>query len=109
MIIKIYNDTLIIYLAGDIDQHKVSSIRDDVDSSIKNNNVRNIIFDFEKVDFMDSSGIGMVLSRYKSMGELGGKLILTSVSENTMRLFDMVGIKKIIDIFSSVDEALLSI
>lgn len=106
MIIKVYNDTLIIYLDGDIDQHKVSSIKDEIDDSIKKNNSKNIIFDFEKVDFMDSSGIGMVLSRYKSMD--GGHIRLSGVSDNNMRLFDMVGIKKIIKIYNTVDECLLS-
>lgn len=108
MIIKTYKDTLVVFLTGDIDQHKVSSIRGEVDRATSLNNTKNLIFDFSDVDFMDSSGIGMVLSRYKILSNISGTLKLTGVSENTMKLFDMVGIRKIIEIYATVDECLLS-
>ncbi len=108
MNIKIYKDVLIVFLSGDIDQHKVSSIRSDIDRAMVENKAKNLVFDFSKVDFMDSSGIGMVLSRYKSLNNTEGVLKLSGVTDNTMKLFDMVGMKKIIDIRNTVDECLLS-
>lgn len=108
MIIKSYKNVLVVFLSGDIDQHKVASIRNDIDKAMVENNAINLVFDFSEVDFMDSSGIGMVLSRYKVLNNKNGQLRISGASENTMRLFDMVGMKKIIQIYSTVDECLLS-
>ncbi len=108
MDIKIYKDVLIVFLSGDIDQHKVSNIKSDIDRAIAKNKSKNLVFDFAKVEFMDSSGIGMVLSRYKSLNNTNGILKISGTSENTMKLFDMVGLKKIIEIHNTVDECLLS-
>ncbi len=108
MKINVYKNTLIVYLSGDIDQHKVSSMRDKIDRSMCFHNTKNLIFDFTDVEFMDSSGIGMVLSRYKSLDGTSGQLRLTGVSNNTMKLFDMVGLRKIIKIYNNVDECLMN-
>ncbi len=107
MEIKVYRSVLIVYLKGEIDQHKVSSIRNEIDKKIRENKTVHLIYDFSDVGFMDSSGIGMVLSRYKSFSGSASKLFLTNVSDNTMRLFDMVGLKNIIKIYGSVDECLM--
>ncbi len=109
MEIKVYNNVLIVYLKGEVDQHKVSSIRNDIDRSLVENNAKHLIYDFTNVGFMDSSGIGMILSRYKSFSGTSNKLCLSGVSSNTMRLFDMVGLKDIIKIYNNVDEALLNV
>lgn len=106
---KICDDTLIIYLTGDIDQHVVSNMRSEIDLTIRQNNIKNIIFDFKEVEFMDSSGLGMILSRYKSIKQTEGELMLSNVSENTMRLFDMVGIRKIIKIYDTVEDCISSL
>ncbi len=109
MEIKVYKNVLIVYLKGEVDQHKVSGIKGDIDKKIRENNTSHLIYDFSEVGFMDSSGIGMVLSRYKSFSGTNSKLYLCNVSDNTMRLFDMVGLKDIIKIFGSVDECLMQI
>lgn len=106
---KICDDILIIYLTGDIDQHVVSNMRSEIDLTIRQNNIKNIIFDFKEVEFMDSSGLGMILSRYKSLQQTDGEIMLSNVSDNTMRLFDMVGIKKIIKIYDTVEDCISSL
>lgn len=107
MIIKVYKDILIVYLIGDVDQHKVSSIVSEIDKKMNELRCRNLIFDFSQVDFMDSSGIGMVLSKYKSLSTTNGELKICNISDNNMRLFDMVGLKKIIKIHNNVDECIM--
>ncbi len=109
MEIKVYNNVLIVYLKGEVDQHKVSSIKGEIDKGLVANNAKHLIYDFTNVGFMDSSGIGMILSRYKSFNGTGNMLCLSGVSSNTMRLFDMVGLKDIIKIYNNVDEALMNI
>ena len=58
--------------------------------------VKNIVFDFDGMTFMDSSGIGMVMGRYKKMGYLGGNVYVTGVGKGIDRIFSMSGLYKII-------------
>ena len=62
---------------------------------------KRVIFDFNRVVFMDSAGIGLVIGRYKTASSLGGKLEMINVGENLKRVFEMSGILKIIPIIES--------
>ena len=67
---------LVVKLYGEIDQHCVSEIRDDIDRQIAIRNINSLIVDLGGVEFMDSSGIGMIMGRYKNMVSRGGKMML---------------------------------
>ena len=62
-----YEDTLIIHMPKELDHHNCRKLKTDTDLMLEENCVRRIIFDFEKTEFMDSSGIGVLLNRYKEM------------------------------------------
>ena len=57
-----------------------------------------MVFDFDKVSFMDSAGIGMILGRYKMIRMLGGSMEMINVNSNVKKIFEMSGIPKIIQI-----------
>ena len=59
---------------------------------------KKVVFDFKRVNFMDSAGIGLILGRYKQAEMYGGKLELINVSEKLKRIFEMSGILRIIKI-----------
>lgn len=74
----IYNNTdklLIMEITEEIDHHEVNKIRSRADFEIEKNMPKKVVFDFNKVTFMDSSGIGMLIGRYKLISMLRGKLI----------------------------------
>lgn len=98
--------TVVVKIQSDLDHHSANLIRKTVDAKIKGTNAINIIFDFSAVDFMDSSGIGMLMGRYKIANILGGKVIVFGVGKQVMRIIDMAGISKIINICDSYDDAL---
>ena len=63
---------LCVKLSGDIDHHSAKSVRDSVDDLIRRNNPLEFELDLSAVEFMDSSGLGLVLGRYKKLLETGG-------------------------------------
>ncbi len=67
--------------------------------------VNEFVFDFSEVSFMDSSGIGMVMGRYKAASETGGKVVVMGISEPIRRIFEISGLKKIIPCVQTTEEA----
>ena len=90
----------------EIDYHSAERLRVQVDAAFDKSSCRNIIFDLSGVSFMDSSGIGMIIGRYKNAEKRGGRLALAGMSDEMGRLFQISGLAKIITRTATVDEAL---
>ncbi|MFP4698038.1 MAG: anti-sigma F factor antagonist [Eubacteriales bacterium] len=106
---QIKNRNLIVTLRGDLDHHNAKFVREKIDSLLKRNNLKNVIFDFANMDFMDSSGIGVIMGRYKNLQSVGGKVAVANVSPSIDRIFNISGLYKIISKCTSVNEALKSL
>lgn len=89
---------LIVRLPSEIDHHAADEIRREVDKKIELNGISNLIFDFENTSFMDSSGIGLLLGRYKMVHYLGGNVTAIHVSAHLFRTMKLAGIQKLITI-----------
>ena len=64
-IFRIYEDILVVKVVGDVDHHTASRLREGIDESMKRSGCIDLVMDFSNVEMMDSSGIGVVLGRYK--------------------------------------------
>ncbi len=106
---EICGQCLIIYVTADLDHHAVSILRDKSDRMIQAGNAKHVIFDFENVDFMDSSGIGLIMGRYKKVMFVGGKAAVTHVSGNVDRIFRISGLYKIIEKYDTPEEAVANL
>lgn len=91
---------LIIRMPKEIDHHTADEIRSEIDKKIEFDCISNLIFDFEKTDFMDSSGIGLILGRYKMVQYLGGVVSVVNASESIKRMMNMSGIDKFINYYN---------
>ena len=91
-------------LTEEIDQHCADKIRREIDNEIERYSPRKVIFDFNNISFMDSSGIGMVLGRFKLIKMLDGNLELINLNKNMKRIFDMSGVSKIIKVSEVKEE-----
>ncbi|MCL2378900.1 MAG: anti-sigma factor antagonist [Defluviitaleaceae bacterium] len=89
----------------EIDHHSAERMRGQIDAVFDNSSCRHIIFDFSGVNFMDSSGIGMIIGRYKNAEKRGGRLALAGMSDEMGRLFHISGLAKIITRTATVEEA----
>lgn len=101
--------TLLVEIDGELDHHIAAKVREAVDSRIKMTNARNIAFDFRKVTFMDSSGIGVIMGRYKIAKTLGGKVIVLGAGPQIRRIIVMSGVDKIVRLADTLEEALAAI
>lgn len=87
---------LLFRITEEIDEFKVKEIRRKADYEIERFMPKRVIFDFNRVSFMDSSGIGMVIGRYKQTSLLGGKMELTNLRPSVKKIFEMSGVLKLI-------------
>ncbi|WP_024620850.1 anti-sigma F factor antagonist [Metaclostridioides mangenotii] len=94
---------------SELDHHIASEIREELDSLLNANQVRNIVFDFEKINFMDSSGIGVIIGRYKKISNEGGKVSVININDRVKKIFDLSGLNKIISIYETYEEAVSSL
>ncbi len=90
--------TLIFKIKDEIDDCNVQKIRRKADYEIERYMPRKVIFDFDSVTFMDSSGIGLIIGRYKFANMLGGKLEVANLTQNVKKIFEMSGILKLIPV-----------
>ncbi len=102
---EIINQCLIIRLLEELDHHNAISIREQSDKLISGRNIKDIIFDFTGSDFMDSSGIGVIMGRYKKIIFTGGKVAVTGVNQSVDRIFKLSGLYKIINKFETIEDA----
>ncbi len=89
--------TLVVKLSGELDQSCAGEIRGDIDRQLRLSPIKNLILDFAGVSFMDSSGIGMILGRYKQIKARGGKTMIIRAKPQVDRILELSGLKKIID------------
>ncbi len=101
-------NTLIASIIGEMDHHTADYIRDKIDGEMIKSSSKNIVFDFSKVGFMDSSGIGLVMGRYKNISKLNGKTAIIKANEQVRRIFEMSGVVKLVPIYDNIDEAIRS-
>ena len=92
---------LILKITEEIDHHTSEKIRKRADYEIQIHIPKKVIFDFENVTFMDSSGIGMIIGRYKTANMLGGSVEMTNVKPSIEKIFEMSGVLKIIPVVKS--------
>ena len=98
------DNVLIVKITGELDHHNAPQIREETDFKIINNNIKYVIFDFTNLSFMDSSGVGVIIGRYKLLSSLKGSLYIVSPSKNVNRLLELSGIPKIIKMYKSIEE-----
>lgn len=88
-------DTVTAVLSGEIDHHGAGRLRDSIDDTLRRTCPRLLVMDFGGVDFMDSSGIGIVLGRYRLMQDMGGKLSLRNLPPHIRKVLRVAGISNL--------------
>lgn len=96
---------LIVSVSGELDQHKASGLREQIDLRITHANIRNLVFDFSNLEFMDSSGIGVIIGRYKLMRAMGGTVQIVANKQSVKKILELSGIRKIIGIHETLSDA----
>lgn len=95
---KVIDNYLMIRMPDEIDHHKSVYISAKADRYILSQKVGNVVFDFEQTTFMDSSGIGIILGRYKKISCFGGKVYAVNADNRIRRILLMSGLQHIVEI-----------
>lgn len=98
--------TLVVKIDCELDHHTSETVRRRVDNEIQRIMPKKLIFDFSGVNFMDSSGIGVIMGRYKSIQRANGTAAMVNIRPEVKRVFDISGVTKVIRHYSSIKQAL---
>ncbi len=98
---RIVDDILVVRLQGEIDHHAVEQIRNDIEEKLLDIKYRALVLCFGDIQFMDSSGLGLILGRYRSVFSRGGRMALCEVTSPLKKLFDMSGLLKILPVYET--------
>lgn len=95
---------LLVTLKGEIDHHSAVSIRCALDAEIARLAPQKTILDLSEIEFMDSSGLGLIMGRYSLMQRMGGTLTLKNPNERIVKIFELAGLGRMIRIESEGEE-----
>lgn len=96
---QVQENCLTIFLPEDVDHHNAKEIKREADRLIDREHIRYIIFDFADTGFMDSSGIGVIMGRYKKVYMMGGEVWAVHTNERMKKILTMSGVMKIMQIY----------
>ncbi len=100
------SSVLLIRLKGELDHHTAEKLRLQAENEIEKNGIKHIVLNLEELHFMDSSGLGVILGRYKKIKKNNGEMIICAISPAVKRLFEMSGLYKIVKVEPSEKNAL---
>ena len=100
------NDVCIVGISGNIALDGVNEVKDYVKPLLEQDGLKALVINFENVNFIDSAGIGLIVSLFKSLQQRGGKFALCSLSEKNQEIFNITRLNKILDIYGTEAEAL---
>ena len=87
---------VVISISGEIDHHNAAVLRLEADEAIQKTLAPNVQLDFEDVTFMDSSGIGFVLGRYRIVESYGGNIEVINLSQRIYKMMKLAGLEKLV-------------
>jgi stage II sporulation protein AA (anti-sigma F factor antagonist) len=97
---------LVVRLAGELDHHTAELVKSRVEAELDKGRTNRLVFNFSQLTFMDSSGLGVILGRYRRISQMGGKMMLCGVNPPLQRLLELSGIMKILAVAHSEADAL---
>lgn len=95
---QVIDNCLMVRLPEEVDHHRAAFICESADRFIVKENVCNVIFDFEDTRFMDSSGVGIIMGRYKKIACFGGRVYAIHVDRQIQRILRMSGLNEIVEV-----------
>lgn len=97
---QVIDNCLMVRLPEEVDHHLAAYISENADHYILQTKVEHVVFDFEDTKFMDSSGIGIIMGRYRKIACFGGKVYAIHVDKQIKRILTLSGVAGIVEILS---------
>ncbi len=90
---------LIVKVYGEFDLHAADYARRDIDIQIRAQGVKHILFDLGSLTFIDSSGLGVILGRYRKVSESGGRAAISGTPPNIKKVMEISGLNRLMPFF----------
>jgi stage II sporulation protein AA (anti-sigma F factor antagonist) len=94
---RIERQTLHLYLEGELDMKNANELKSVIDLEIEKKGIKTVILHLDDLRFIDSSGLGVILGRYKKLLPLEGKLKISNAPPHIYRIMELSGLPKIIE------------
>lgn len=104
-----HRNVLIVRLRGELDHHTADVVRFKMEDAILRGRCEHVVLSLKELQFMDSSGLGVILGRYKLVKSRGGKMVVCGAQPGVKRLFELSGLFKILSLHESERSALASL
>lgn len=89
-------NTATVFIEGELDHHSAAKVKAELEKIIDTQNPSQLVLDLEKMAFMDSSGIGVLLSKYKQLKRSGGSMYVKNLNKQTDKLFKISGLYQVL-------------
>ncbi len=96
--VEVIGQRMIIHVPKELDHHTATPIRQQTEEILRHQRIEEIEMDFQETEFMDSSGIGMLMGRYRQISRSGGEIYAVHTKERVKKILELAGISKRIEI-----------
>lgn len=107
--VELKENTLLVRPSGELDLGVADYLRNTLEETLDRGQARNLVVNLAKVSFIDSSGLGVLLGRYKRLSKSGGKVFIVSPQPHVRKVLELSGIFRIMNECPSEKEALRKI
>ena len=96
--VEVTGQRMVIHVPKELDHHTALPIREQTEEIMQHKRITEIEIDFSQTEFMDSSGIGMLMGRYRQVSHRGGQMYAVHVGQRVRKILDMAGISRVVEI-----------
>lgn len=96
---EINQGILVAKVKGELDLAVADKFREDIEEQLQEKKAKNLLLDLEEVSFIDSSGLGVILGRYKCLSERGGRMAIIRPQPQVRHILELSGIMRIMGIY----------
>ena len=93
--INVSGEVVTAYLGGELDHHTAKEMREAIDSAIELNMPTLLVLNFNDISFMDSSGIGLIMGRYRNLQKTGAELHIMGAPPQILKMLKLAGIERL--------------
>lgn len=89
---KIHNGIMYMLLCGELDENSAGYIREEMDKTLEKNNFSKVVIDLSELEFLDSTGIGVLIGRYKKLKDRNIPIYISNPSKHAEKIFKLTGL-----------------
>lgn len=99
-------DAVVLHVRGELDERTAPTLRQRLDRLIEDRRIRHLVLDFRQLTFIDSSGLGVLLGRYRRLQQRGGRMALVRPAAHVRAVLELSGVPRLIPVYASARQAL---